>query len=162
MAAQNVCTFNKYGFCKYRERCLKVHIDDVCDDSSCDNNLNCNRRHPKECIYDKKYKRCKFDPCKYLHRENNIDEILKTKETIDLKIKLIDDKLEVINDKIVALENSYAEKHQQIKHTFENKLEIFETNLNTLKTVISEKENYIKSLEATVSRIQEDNKDQNF
>ena len=75
-----------------------------------------------------------------------------------MKIKIIDDKLEELNDRIVAFENSYAEKHQQIKHIFENKLEIFVTNLNTLKRVISEKENYIQSLETTVSRIQEENK----
>ena len=53
---------------------MKPHIDDDCDDSSCDK-LNCIRRHPKECIYFRKYKRCKFDPCKYLHTENDIDEI---------------------------------------------------------------------------------------
>ena len=107
MAAQNVCKFNKYGFCKYKERCIKVHINENCDDNSCDD-LNCNSRHPKECRYYRKYQRCKFDPCKYLHREKNIDEIIKTKKDIDLKIKMIDDKLEELDDKIVIFEKLYA------------------------------------------------------
>ena len=162
MAAQNVCQFNKFGYCKYKEGCMKLHIDENCD-NSCDN-LNCVRRHPKECKYYRKYKRCKFDPCRYLHKENNIDEILKAKENIDLKIKKIEDKIAEINDKIVTFENSYAERHQQIIdnsiHIFENKLEIFETNLNSFEKLISEKDNYIKSLEATIFRIEEENKDQ--
>ena len=130
MAAQTVCLFNKYGFCKFKERCLKLHIDDYCADSSC-NTSSCNRRHPKECRYYRKYRRCKLDPCKFLHRENDIDESLKTKESIDLKLKIIDDKIKKLSEKIIASESSYAEKYQKCMADLENRLEIFETNLNT-------------------------------
>ena len=161
MAAQTVCLFNKYGFCKFKERCLKLHIDDNCADSSC-NTSSCNRRHPKECRYYRRYRRCKFDPCKFLHKENNIDEILKTKESIDLKLKIIDDEIKKLNEKIVAIENSYVEKNQHFMADFENRLEIFETNLKTSKIAILEKDNQIQSLELKVSKIEEENKDQSL
>ena len=155
------CQFNKYGFCKFKERCLKLHIDDNCADSSCDRS-SCIRRHPKECRYYRKYRRCKFDPCKFLHSDNNIDEILKTKESIDLKLKLIDDKIKKLDDEIIASESFYAEKHQKLMDDFENRIEIFETNLNTLKISIFEKDNHIQSLEAKVSKIEEQNKEQSL
>ena len=161
MAAQTVCQFNKYGFCKFKERCLKLHIDDNCADSSCDRS-SCIRRHPKECRYYRKYRRCKYDPCKYLHSENIIDKILETKESIDLKLKLIDDKIKKLDDEIIASESFFAEKHQKLMDDFENRIEIFETNLNTLEISIFEKDNHIQSLEAKVSKIEEENKEQSL
>jgi hypothetical protein len=115
MAAQNVCRYNKFGYCKFGEVCRKQHVDELCHDSSCDP-LNCNKRHPKECKYYSNYKRCKFNPCKFLHLKNeNYDEKLKEisqkQETIEenlqeklniinLKIKEIDEKIDIHEEAI--------------------------------------------------------------
>ena len=31
MAVPNVCTFNKYGHCKYKEICTKQHENEKCE-----------------------------------------------------------------------------------------------------------------------------------
>jgi hypothetical protein len=119
MAAQNVCRYNKFGYCKFGEVCRKQHVDELCDDSSCDP-LNCIKRHPKECKYYSNYKRCKFNPCKFLHLKNEnydekLKEISKKQETIEenlqekiniinLKIKEIDEKIDIHEEAIKAIE----------------------------------------------------------
>ena len=30
MAQQNVCTFNKYGYCRYKSSCRRQHIKERC------------------------------------------------------------------------------------------------------------------------------------
>ena len=41
MATQNICNFNKFGFCKFRDRCRKQHVNDKCENSSCDISVYC-------------------------------------------------------------------------------------------------------------------------
>ena len=72
MATQNVCSWNKYGFCKHREYCRKYHEKKLCENQTCDI-LNCFLRHPKNCKFYTEYKRCKFDPCAFKHIENDDD-----------------------------------------------------------------------------------------
>ena len=79
-----------------------------------------------------------------------------------MKLKLIDDKIKKLDDEIIASESFYAEKHQKLMDDFENRIEIFETNLNTLKISTFEKDNHIQSLEAKVSKIEEQNKEQSL
>ena len=92
MAAQNVCRYNKYGYCKFGEVCRKLHIDELCEDSACDSRT-CDKRHPKECKYYTNYRRCNLNPCKFSHLEKmNCDEKLKDMavkvETIEVTLKL--------------------------------------------------------------------------
>ena len=77
MATQNVCKWNKYGYCKHGDMCKKLHVNDICENSSC-KIMCCLKRHPKPCKFYAIYKRCKFDPCAFLHVENtNSFEYLK-------------------------------------------------------------------------------------
>ena len=165
MAAQNVCHYNKFGFCKYKERCLQIHIDDLCDDFDCDAKM-CNRRHPRECKYFRYYKRCKFDPCKFTHIDNvseNFDQIRKIKDNIDVKIAEIDDKINKLNDQMKAMENQPKENIQtdnEFIKTIENKLAVFENNLEILKKTVCEKESFIITLEDKLSKVVEANIEQ--
>ena len=109
MAAQNICRYNNFGYCKYGEVCRKCHVDELCDDLSCDPFM-CIKRHPKECKYYRNYNRCKFNPCKFAHvakrnsddkyeelveKVDMIEEILKNKVDLETKIEEVDEKIVV-------------------------------------------------------------------
>ena len=65
--AQEICIRNKFGYCKHRDLCIYLHVNDLCDLTSCDIK-NCNKRHPYKCKYYSEHGRCKFnDYCKYKH-----------------------------------------------------------------------------------------------
>ena len=59
MAAQNVCGFNKYGFCRYQDRCRKYHEKNLCENAKCVVK-ECVRRHPRFRKYLRDYGYCKF------------------------------------------------------------------------------------------------------
>ena len=72
MATQNVCKFNKFGYCKYKELCRNFHVNEKCQNVSCDLSM-CMLRHPKLCKFFLQYKMCKFDPCRFEHVEKESD-----------------------------------------------------------------------------------------
>ena len=45
MTAQNVCKWNKFGYCKHKECCRNKHIKELCEYGACDI-VNCIFRHP--------------------------------------------------------------------------------------------------------------------
>ena len=100
MAAQTLRLCNKFGFCKYRERCRKRHENYLCEETSCDIR-ECRQRHPKLCKYFESHERCKFNHCKYKH-ENGVRNGL-------------EDAVKVINDKMIILEAIISEKNAQIE-----------------------------------------------
>ena len=45
-----VCQFQKFGFCKYEEHCIKKHLSEECEQNSeCNDKNNCQKRHSKAC-----------------------------------------------------------------------------------------------------------------
>ena len=174
MAAQNVCRYNKYGYCKFGEICRKLHVDELCVESACDQ-ITCDKRHPKECKYYTNYRRCKFNPCKFAHKENihdvkfeelvakvdTIEETLKAKQNVELKIKEMDDRLEVLQREIKVIESGMTEKQQAVDKVefenfvrcVENKVERFECNLTTMRKALSEKDNTIEKLEKRIDEV---------
>ena len=74
MAAQNICFFNKYGFCKYSERCRQYHEIRICEKLDCEIR-ECHLRHPKVCKFYRDLGFCKFSEwCKFSHKVNKIDK----------------------------------------------------------------------------------------
>ena len=59
MTQTGVCFRFKFGFCKFKEKCVYRHVTLVCDDHKCDVS-QCEKRHPKICKFYRDYKRCKF------------------------------------------------------------------------------------------------------
>ena len=92
----NICKHNKFGFCKFGEKCQFRHINTECSIKNC-NIQECENRHPRFCYYQKYYGRCKFTTfCKYSHEEEtilceNIDRI------IHLEQKQAEKDLHIIN-----------------------------------------------------------------
>ena len=92
MAYKGLCLFNKFGYCKYLDRCRKNHIKESCENQYCEVN-KCEKRHPKTCRFYEKYERCKFgEDCYFSHKERG-------------------DKA-----KIVQLESRFADSETRIKH----------------------------------------------
>ena len=128
MATQRVCLFYKYGYCKHKETCRKRHISEICDKTSCDI-LTCVSRHPKICKFYREYGKCKFDPCAFLHIDQNdtIDELKQKNEDILEQLKNLDDMIKVIDEKLTANDSLHL-KLQQL----ENKLERFQSMEQTI------------------------------
>ena len=69
MKNKNVCQKNKFGYCWWGLKCRDMHISMNCVEKSC-NVDNCEKRHPKDCFYFKKFAMCKFnDTCSYKHQK---------------------------------------------------------------------------------------------
>ena len=86
MAAQIVCSFYKFGYCKHKEMCRKRHVQEICENSSCDF-YTCILRHPKM---------WQFDPCMFSHN-------------------IKDTSFENLEAKIDNLETIISEKDESIK-----------------------------------------------
>ena len=72
----NLCQKNQYGYCKFKDKCRKKHIDEICKNFTCKSN-ECEKRHPRKCLYFKRYQMCKFGEfCRYMHDsfENNFEK----------------------------------------------------------------------------------------
>jgi hypothetical protein len=101
MAAQTVCSFFKFGYCKHKEMCRKRHVTEICENSSCEV-YTCMLRHPKICKYLRNYGMCKFDPCMFSHKINDTTQ------------KNLEAKLDANCLKIVTLEKIISEKDDVI------------------------------------------------
>ena len=70
MAVENVCRYNKFGFCKFKSNCKNKHIEELCEDKSC-YKMNCDKRHPKPCKYFVNFGVCKLGSiCAYAHNQS--------------------------------------------------------------------------------------------
>ena len=106
MACNHVCSFFKYGHCRYKDRCRNEHIHELCKNKEC-SVKSCRLRHPKTCLFFSALKRCKFGAnCNFKHEvhENQThmevsliladikkleeDVALIRKENLELKVKL--------------------------------------------------------------------------
>ena len=127
MAAPTLCLFNKFGYCKFSERCRKQHINEICSSNTC-NITECRKRHPKFCKYFRNYGRCKFNPCAFKHQ-------------------ILVGSNKGLEEKIIFLENAVHEKNKQIEDL---NLEIarLETKVNDIETKSEEKvETFEKKIE---------------
>ena len=150
MAAPTICLFNKFGYCKFRERCRKHHINEICIQNTCEI-LSCSQRHPKICKFFRKYGRCKFSPCAFKHE---IELSGNDHEKTDKEVK-------VLSEKVLALENDIRNKNQEIEDLTE-KISVIENKLS--EEYIDEKldafekqlvENFEKALESYSKHMRE-------
>ena len=136
MTQTKICFKNKFGFCKYNERCSYQHVSTVCEDDKCDV-YKCEKRHPRICRYYRDFKWCKFTVgCKFKHE--NQHEIL---EKLEKKIKEI---------KCDHKEEEVA----KIAENYERKLESIEIKLENQRKEIEEKDTKIASLEIRLHELE--------
>ena len=69
---QNVCFFNKYGYCKFLKKCRKYHEDKNCEKIDCEIS-ECSFRHPIMCKFFQDFGFCKFGEwCKFAHKDHKV------------------------------------------------------------------------------------------
>ena len=89
---ENVCRYNKYGYCMYGDKCHSRHVNVICVNSTC-TVFDCENRHPVVCKFFRNFKRCKFSNCSYKH------EIINEVKDIDVKFKTIETRLIELEEK---------------------------------------------------------------
>ena len=93
-----VCIYQKYGYCKYKESCKNKHLEETCQQrSACLNQKSCHRRHPRGC---KRYGvegYCRFGAgCAYHHQEQPSP----SEKVVDTEVKM---KLENLEKTVVEM-----------------------------------------------------------
>ena len=104
MSGELLCLFNKFGHCKYQDKCRKRHVVAICERNQCEI-AKCLERHPRECNYYKEFGRCKFgDYCSFKHKSS-------LRETCENLVK----ELDYVKIKLKALENEMKRKDAEIE-----------------------------------------------
>ena len=83
-----ICQHFKFGYCKFRDNCRQEHVKEICANFDCQV-YSCTLRHPKTCRYWERYKRCKFDPCAFAHKNDSSELLELKKENLEIKNKLV-------------------------------------------------------------------------
>ena len=95
MSLENVCYHNKFGFCKFGEKCFRHHENKMCESEKY-SIQNCPLRHPQYCRYIGKFRYCKFGTyCRYRHDSTRSERRI-TSETD----KAYDDDLDDLNNRL--------------------------------------------------------------
>ena len=111
-----ICTYNKFGFCKFRKECKMIHFKEECKElEKCNNIKTCRKRHPRHC---KKYAsgQCMFKKdCAYTHQEP-----VKNLEQTEMvaKVKQLETVVQALTRKVLSLEEEMTElriKNKTIK-----------------------------------------------
>ena len=96
-----ICKYNKFGYCKYGNKCFKKHENKVCEKENCEVKF-CPLRHPRKCRFFMEYNYCKFGTfCRYKHKEFDDEEFV--------------GKIEKLKTDLLMLEKDIAEKDDEIK-----------------------------------------------
>ena len=145
---QNVCPFNKFGYCKHKDMCRKLHINELCENNTCDFSL-CKFRHPKTCKWYWEYGRCKFNPCAFKHIEN-----INSEENVKLESEKIMLKLRNVETALKALEEEESETKKTINQLLEmdKKIKSMEDELINQNTVINNLVKKIDNMEETLKK----------
>ena len=92
-----VCRHNKFGYCKYGNRCFRKHENDICENVQC-NGKECSLRHPRNCKYFFEFQYCKFgDYCKFSHVTPIMKETSKEIDDLKEKLKLLKSEIDAKN-----------------------------------------------------------------
>ena len=147
MVTHNVCSFFKYGFCKHGDFCRNYHEKRICENKSC-NIFICSFRHPRNCRFFEKYKRCKFYPCAYKHEDNDthIKTLKEENNAISQKLEKLSKDIGFLNEKEKESEE-IIEKLRNVDNVIKNqdkKIEILEVKLKDANLKIVEQNREIE------------------
>ena len=97
MAASGlVCSHYRLGYCKYKEKCRHLHVEELCKIQGCSSD-SCVSRHPRRCRYFNLFGTCKFrDNCAYSHESFLKDEISAIRQKLNDVTKRLDDVVQAI------------------------------------------------------------------
>ena len=159
MAHNNVCSFNKYGFCKYEERCRKHHEKNICENAKCVVK-ECALRHPKNCKFLRDYGYCNTGHDEITELKAKLDEVNSRLVSCEKSIFEKSNQIETL-EKMLS-ENVKNEHLEKIMEKIDTKVEGFEVRMNTMNKCVANKDELIVYLEARVkdleSKIEKTNK----
>ena len=106
-----ICGHFMYGYCKFKEHCVKKHVKGECKALSFCTLKVCLKRHPKVCMGFSMENFCKLGAqCAYKHLTNDSTQVQKQLGTSDieesqnnLKIQLLEDELKVLKSQILQI-----------------------------------------------------------
>ena len=142
---REVCHHDKFGYCRYKKECKKIHFTEECKQSEdCENSKTCPKRHPKKC---KRYAvgNCRFlSDCAYEHKKPTTN---KEHEDLKVKVETMEKVLHAMTRKVLSLENEVIDlKRNKINHlVFEdlkNKVSELDKEKNIQKDKVDESLNF--------------------
>ena len=147
VTSENLCKFNQTGFCKHAAQCKRKHVNEICQDQSC-NLSTCLMRHPRICKFFFSYGRCKFGEfCAYLHRQFS--------ESIDVKLRNLEEQLkaEIVNLKkeIETIKTIVKAKSRILSSQTQSNMTI--TNVNMHPSNSSQVESLQSSFEQNIPQL---------
>ena len=158
----NVCIYNKYGYCKFRNFCKFQHFQDICSKVSCDIE-RCLLRYPKVCSYYEEFSYCKFGSfCSYLHRKQGLrnSEIIhqeqsKLKDDMQALPMLVENIIQVtaFRDGVKILMQTVSNLGVDKILNLENRVQEMGDNSIIYYGAIDELEHDVKVLKVQLSRI---------
>ena len=99
-----ICQHHKYGYCRFKSECNKIHFSSECTDlEGCKNSKGCQKRHPKRC---KRYASgtCRFENgCAYKHQKPTTNEDPEQKKLKE-KVQVMEKVLHAMTRKVLILE----------------------------------------------------------
>ena len=146
---EDVCIYNKYGYCKFKDKCLKAHENRICDLLSCEKK-KCKFRHPKTCKFYINKETCKFgEECKYLHRDkkdtkiteletkivqlcNQLDDMKGTQSTVLANTKRLENAMKAQSDSLSMMRDE-IEKQNSLKNAADEKFKKFEREMQNMR-----------------------------
>ena len=127
MGKEFLCRRNKFGYCRYGDKCRKKHINEICAERTCEV-FNCEKRHPKICTFKRDYGYCKFaEYCRFNHDKPK--EIV----AVDEKISEIENRIKEMHD------NSTPNGVEAQNDLIENKFALFENMISNQRKDLEEK-----------------------
>jgi myosin heavy subunit len=130
---EEICQYNKFGFCRYRSDCKKKHYKSECEHlDDCNTQKNCPKRHPKRC---RKYDsgNCRFQSdCAYKHLQPKTNEDHKQlKQKLEALEKVVQTFAETNKDKEQLQEK--VEGMEKVLKAMTRKVLSLETELKRMK-----------------------------
>ena len=108
-----VCHFQKFGYCKFRESCKIRHFSQVCESlSRCNDVKHCPKIHPRSCKRFASKNGCRHnEECAYNHNDHKqLEEDNNTKEKVSRLEKMVDD----LTKKVTNQETEKTEKAKEL------------------------------------------------
>ena len=160
---ETVCLSSKYGYCKFRNNCDKIHYKEICEIKEC-SGYKCYNRHPRECFFFRKYGRCKFGSfCAYKHSASKQSTMEEEMKVLKVEMITLKENFENLKAEMAVMKN---EREEQIvvsatNETQELEIEVDEnvkiqtkTSEIILETVELESENKIENTKEEPKKIE--------
>ena len=144
-----VCQYFKFGFCKFKSKCKRIHFTEECqNNSTCEGKSTCQKRHPKNC---KRYTsgNCSFKvDCAYKHQSNIA---VLDHSNIEQKVKFLENFVHELSLKLLNMEEELqALKQTKVGENSKVETKYFTEELEKAETYIDEELEYSKEEETEV------------